>query len=89
MLSLVGLGWKDIHATNVRKVDPISLPRLATYLDDLISLDDLQAYAVNRTVRSIATELRQMLDRLSCMPRELIRKIIALLTQSATRAAAK
>lgn len=71
LLSVVGLGWKDIHATNVRKAEPMSRPRFAMYLDGLISLDDLLSYTVNRTVRSSAARLKHVLDRLSWMSRDL------------------
>lgn len=84
LLSLVGLGWKDIHATNVRKADPMSRPRFAMYLDDLISLDDLLSYALNRTARSMTARLKHVLDRLSWMSRILIRKVTACLTQPFT-----
>lgn len=77
LLSLVGLGWKDIHATNVRKAIPMSRLRFAMYLNDLISPNDLLYYTLSRMARSMTTRLKHVLDRLSWMLRMLIRKVSA------------
>ena len=61
LLAFEGLGWKDIHATNIEDPDPSAQPRVVNYLDKLIYLDELLSYTGHRITRSFLTRLKGLL----------------------------
>lgn len=74
LLAFKGLGWKDIHATNVRDADSWVQPRFSTYLngaiplgdlDGVVSLKELLAYTGDRIIRAFSTRLRRFPHRTS------------------------
>lgn len=64
LLAFAGLGWKDIHATNVEAADPSAQPHIREHLDRLIRFQDLMNYTGKRIVRSIGRRLRRLPTRI-------------------------
>jgi FkbM family methyltransferase len=44
LLAFAGLGWKDIHATNIEHPDPSAEPRAVNYLGQLVKRSELMSH---------------------------------------------
>ena len=59
-LAFVGLGWKDIHASNVEDPAPVQPRVISLYRDEIVTIGELLSYTGQRITRLLLRRLNRL-----------------------------